>query len=97
MALCGLLAGCGGNATGVLTGTLSYQGGSPTTQNDPGIVKVLSGGQVVASHRLFSGQTFRFHLTPGKYQLGSTGGCSSSTVTVEVNSTTTSDVFCVFH
>jgi len=95
----GLLAGCG-HTTGSLTGTLTIEGGlSPYggRSPQPGIVKVMSGGQVVASQRLFSGQTFRFNLTPGRYQVGSTGGCSTATVTVEANSTTKADVFCVFH
>ena len=95
----GLLASCG-HTTRSLTGTLTIEGGlSPYggLSPQPGIVKVMSGGHVVASQRLFSGQTFRFDLTPDRYQVGSTGGCSTTTVTVEANSTTTTEVVCVFH
>ena len=93
LAFGGLLAVCG-NATGTLTGTLTYSGGrSP----GPGIVKVMSGGQVVASQRLFSGQTFPFDLSPGNYQIGSTGGCSTATVTVEADRTATVNIYCRFH
>ena len=93
LAFGGLLAVCGHN-TGSLMATLTYSGGrSP----GPGTVKVMSGGEVVASQRLFSSQTFRFDLSPGSYQVGSTGGCSTATVTVEADRTATVDIYCRFH